>query len=184
MPWQPSASASLRLERMSWAILKLWRRAEALEMTEGDSVALPWRQQDLADALGLSLVHTNKTLARLKREGLVTNMAGEGSSLAHGSAPSLLVLAELWPFRQTDGEIYHKAAVLRKPVLEAGLWSHPRPRKGGSPLPAKGEGGSGERGRRPEQGPLPYAVLSAGIRASTMPAYQLEPKGMALSSKL
>jgi CRP-like cAMP-binding protein len=29
-------------------------------------VPLPWRQRDLADALGLSLVHTNKTLARLR----------------------------------------------------------------------------------------------------------------------
>lgn len=85
------------LERMSWAILKLWRRAEALEMTEGDSVALPWRQQDLADALGLSLVHTNKTLARLKREGVITWQEGR-LRMANRARLAELAMAE-------DGEI-------------------------------------------------------------------------------
>jgi CRP-like cAMP-binding protein len=33
-------------------------------------VPLPFRQQDLADALGLSLVHTNKTLARFRERQL------------------------------------------------------------------------------------------------------------------
>lgn len=76
--------------RMAWAILKLWRRAEALEMTEGGSVALPWRQQDLADALGLSLVHTNKTLGRLKQDGVVTWQDGR---LRLHDRPKLAALA-------------------------------------------------------------------------------------------
>ena len=33
-------------------------------------MTFPFRQQDIADALGLSLVHTNKTLARFREEGL------------------------------------------------------------------------------------------------------------------
>ena len=33
---------------------------------------LPYRQQDLADALGLSLVHTNKTLASLREDQIAT----------------------------------------------------------------------------------------------------------------
>ncbi|EAR52502.1 Crp-Fnr family transciptional regulator [Oceanicola granulosus HTCC2516] len=52
--------------RMAWALMRLFNRAEALGMTTGDSFPMPYRQQDLADALGLSLVHTNKTLARLR----------------------------------------------------------------------------------------------------------------------
>jgi CRP-like cAMP-binding protein len=32
----------------------------------------PFTQRDLADALGLSLVHTNKTLAKLKFQQLAT----------------------------------------------------------------------------------------------------------------
>jgi CRP-like cAMP-binding protein len=40
-------------------------------MVEDGKMPFPVRQQDLADALGLSLVHTNKTLSRLRSEGLV-----------------------------------------------------------------------------------------------------------------
>jgi CRP-like cAMP-binding protein len=39
-------------------------------MVEGESFAFPPTQQHIADALGLSLVHTNKTVARLKRMGM------------------------------------------------------------------------------------------------------------------
>lgn len=52
--------------RLAWALLRLWRRAVATGMQGPRGVPLPWRQRDLADALGLSLVHTNKTLARLR----------------------------------------------------------------------------------------------------------------------
>ena len=57
-------------ERIAWAILSLYKRAEALNLVEKNVMALPIRQQDLADALGLSLVHTNKTLAYLRDQKL------------------------------------------------------------------------------------------------------------------
>lgn len=57
-------------ERVAWALLRLFQRLSVLGMADRTSVPLPYRQQDLADALGLSLVHTNKTLAVLRREGL------------------------------------------------------------------------------------------------------------------
>ena len=66
-------------------------------MTTGNSTALPWRQQDLADALGLSLVHTNKTLARLKREGVV-QLQGGRLQLLNRARLAELAMAE-------DGEI-------------------------------------------------------------------------------
>ncbi|MFC7705280.1 Crp/Fnr family transcriptional regulator [Plastorhodobacter daqingensis] len=56
--------------RVAWALAKLFRRAEAVGMVSGDSCPLPYRQRDLADAVGLSLVHTNKTLARLRSLGV------------------------------------------------------------------------------------------------------------------
>ncbi|ETW13455.1 cyclic nucleotide-binding protein [Roseivivax marinus] len=59
-------------ESMCWALSRIYRRLEALQMDERRSVPLPYRQQDLADALGLSLVHTNKTLAKL-RERQIAN---------------------------------------------------------------------------------------------------------------
>lgn len=57
-------------QRISWAFLRIEKRLRAVGLGEagakGTVVPLPFRQQDLADALGLSLVHTNKTLARLR----------------------------------------------------------------------------------------------------------------------
>ncbi|MFN3825021.1 MAG: Crp/Fnr family transcriptional regulator [Pseudorhodobacter sp.] len=57
-------------QRLGWALMRLHARLAAAGLARGDSVPLSFRQQDLADALGLSLVHTNKTLARLRRTGL------------------------------------------------------------------------------------------------------------------
>jgi CRP/FNR family transcriptional regulator, anaerobic regulatory protein len=57
-------------QRISWAFLRIEKRLRAVGLghsgPQGTMVPLPFRQQDLADALGLSLVHTNKTLARLR----------------------------------------------------------------------------------------------------------------------
>ena len=57
-------------ERVAWALHKLFVRLQRISPSTKDAVALPYRQQDLADALGLSLVHTNKTLARLRDTGI------------------------------------------------------------------------------------------------------------------
>ncbi|MGB0659771.1 MAG: Crp/Fnr family transcriptional regulator [Mangrovicoccus sp.] len=59
-------------ERMAWALYRLFARLTELGMGNGNSVPLPYRQQDLADALGLSLVHTNKTLAKLRASGVAS----------------------------------------------------------------------------------------------------------------
>ena len=58
------------LERVSWALARIFRRLRATGMAKGLSVPLPFRQQDLADARGLSLVLTNKTLAKLRERQL------------------------------------------------------------------------------------------------------------------
>jgi CRP/FNR family transcriptional regulator len=57
-------------ERVAMLLIHLYRRAERLELVEGGSMAFPINQQHIADALGLSLVHTNKTLRRLQKQGL------------------------------------------------------------------------------------------------------------------
>ncbi len=57
-------------QRIAWAFLRIEKRLRALGLGKAgenySTVPLPFRQQDLADALGLSLVHTNKTLSRLR----------------------------------------------------------------------------------------------------------------------
>lgn len=55
-------------ERIAWALVRVFQRGRALGLVNDGEMRFPFKQQDLADALGLSLVHTNKTLGRL-REG-------------------------------------------------------------------------------------------------------------------
>jgi CRP/FNR family transcriptional regulator len=57
-------------ERIAMLLMHLYRRAERIGMVEDGWVEFPFNQQHIADALGLSLVHTNKTLRRLQRLGL------------------------------------------------------------------------------------------------------------------
>jgi CRP/FNR family transcriptional regulator, anaerobic regulatory protein len=64
------------LERLCWALLRVWRRLAAVGLMRDGSVPLPFRQQDFAEALGLSLVHTNKTVASIRRQGLAQWQSG------------------------------------------------------------------------------------------------------------
>jgi CRP-like cAMP-binding protein len=81
-------------ERVAWAFVRIWRRLAAVGLATGGAVPLPFRQQDLADALGLSLVHTNKTVARLRRLGLAVWSMGR---LALHDLEGLAGLAGLGP---------------------------------------------------------------------------------------
>src|ERR1700730_7534799 len=65
------------VERIAALIVKLYKRADALGLVTDGTFAFPLTQQHIADTLGLSLVHTNKTLARLRRLGMFTQ--GNGS---------------------------------------------------------------------------------------------------------
>jgi CRP/FNR family transcriptional regulator, anaerobic regulatory protein len=84
-------------QRIAWALLRLHHRLRAVGLERAGAVPLAFRQQDLADALGLSLVHTNKTLMHLRTAGLARWSNGQleiqdRARLAHyaGSAPEPL----------------------------------------------------------------------------------------------
>ena len=53
------------LERTAYLLLHLFVRAEEIGLTKGNAIQFPFTQQHIADTLGMSLVHTNKTLKRL-----------------------------------------------------------------------------------------------------------------------
>ena len=53
------------LERTAYLLLHLYARAEECGLVKNGAILFPFRQQHLADTLGMSLVHTNKTLRRL-----------------------------------------------------------------------------------------------------------------------
>lgn len=57
-------------QRIAWALVRIFERLKSVGMDVKDTVPLPYRQQDLADALGLSLVHTNKMLKTLRESKL------------------------------------------------------------------------------------------------------------------
>lgn len=59
-------------QRVAWAMVRIHARLRSVGLAATDSVPLPFRQQDLADALGLSLVHTNKTLKALRERQIMT----------------------------------------------------------------------------------------------------------------
>lgn len=71
-----SAGRRTATERTAALIVMLYRRAKALGLVVEDTFLFPLTQQHIADALGLSLVHTNKTLARLRKMGMFARMNG------------------------------------------------------------------------------------------------------------
>lgn len=79
-------------ERAGYYLLHLYVRAGDIGLVTEGRVRFPFTQQHLADALGLSLVHTNKTLKRLARRGLI--------QWEHGwfFLPDIAALAELATF--------------------------------------------------------------------------------------
>lgn len=56
-------------ERIAMLIIHLFKRSRSLLPEASGVVPLPVTQQHIADALGLSLVHTNKTIRRLQAHG-------------------------------------------------------------------------------------------------------------------
>ncbi|MEO7854686.1 MAG: Crp/Fnr family transcriptional regulator [Rubrivivax sp.] len=81
-------------ERVATLLIQLFKRAAALQVDGGaDGVPFPMTQQHVADSLGLSLVHTNKTLRKLERRGLHHI---EGAWLWLRDAKALSRLADLY----------------------------------------------------------------------------------------
>ncbi len=56
-------------EQMAHLFCEQFVRAEVAGLTRGQSYWFPLTQMQLGDALGLSIVHTNRTLQRLRRTG-------------------------------------------------------------------------------------------------------------------
>jgi len=49
----------------------MYKRMEAVGLVEGNSFHFPVTQADLADALGFSVVHTNRILQELRAAGMI-----------------------------------------------------------------------------------------------------------------
>ncbi len=58
-------------ERAAYLVAFLHQRASAVGLTENKQLLIPITQQHVADTLGLSIVHTNKTLRKLVERKLI-----------------------------------------------------------------------------------------------------------------
>jgi CRP-like cAMP-binding protein len=63
-------------ERMLHLFLDLYHRLAPIGLVQGDAFKLPLTQELLADAIGLSVVHVNRTVQKLKAKGYITLRAG------------------------------------------------------------------------------------------------------------
>ncbi len=57
------------LERAAYLFAFLFQRAQSVGMVKNNKLTMPLTQQHVADTLGLSIVHTNKTLKKLAARG-------------------------------------------------------------------------------------------------------------------
>lgn len=58
-------------QKLTHLFCELYLRLEAVGLTDGLSMPMPIRQSDLADALGLTSVHVNRTLKSLRDQGVI-----------------------------------------------------------------------------------------------------------------
>ena len=63
-------------ERVAHFLLELQQRLEIAGLGDGQRFPLPLTQEILADTLGLSIVHVNRTLQQLRRSGLIELRSG------------------------------------------------------------------------------------------------------------
>jgi CRP-like cAMP-binding protein len=59
------------MERLAHLLLEIHSRLTMVGLVTGSAFDLPFTQEMMSDALGLSVPHVNRTLARLKAEGMI-----------------------------------------------------------------------------------------------------------------
>ncbi|HEY8574589.1 Crp/Fnr family transcriptional regulator [Phenylobacterium sp.] len=69
----------LAFERTGHLLLELMERQRRAGLTTGETMPLPLTQEVLADALGLSIVHLNRTLQQMRRQGLIVYRSGRAT---------------------------------------------------------------------------------------------------------
>src|SRR6202022_3621958 len=70
--WIVNVGQRNALERMAHLFCELLYRFRAVDLNQGLSCTLPLTQVELAETLGLSSVHVNRTLQELRRQKLIT----------------------------------------------------------------------------------------------------------------
>lgn len=74
--WLVSIGTRSAIARLAHLFCEMFVRFGRIGMVKDDSFAFPVRQTDLADATGLTSVHANRMLKKLREQGLVDFRAG------------------------------------------------------------------------------------------------------------
>ncbi len=67
--------AMTALQRTADLLLELWERLSLVGLSDSKAMPFPLRQETLADGLGLSSVHVNRTFKQLRRQGAITMLS-------------------------------------------------------------------------------------------------------------
>jgi CRP-like cAMP-binding protein len=70
--WVCNVAGRNALGSIAHLICETATRLDVVGLVENDSFQLPFTQQDIANATGISVVHVNRTLQVLRRRGLIT----------------------------------------------------------------------------------------------------------------
>jgi CRP-like cAMP-binding protein len=70
--WMVGLGRRTAYERIAHVLCEVLLRLKAVGLAEEYTYELPVTQAELADALGLSVVHVNRVLQQLRREGVIT----------------------------------------------------------------------------------------------------------------
>lgn len=81
-------------ERLIGLLLELHDRLKDMKLAADGSFVLPLTQEVLSDALGLSVVHTNRTLQQLRREHLIES---RGNTISLNDMALLVEIADYRP---------------------------------------------------------------------------------------
>jgi CRP-like cAMP-binding protein len=88
-------------ERVLHLLIELYDRLDAVGLVRNDGFRLPLTQEVVADALGLSIVHINRTLQQLRQDG---SIGLKGGSVTLNNIGRLATLACYQPARQIVDE--------------------------------------------------------------------------------
>ncbi len=76
-------------ERIAFMVSELYHRLRQRDLNRGYTIQFPLKQEDIADTLGLTKIHVNRTLHVLKHEGLLEIRKNELTILDYDALCSL-----------------------------------------------------------------------------------------------
>jgi CRP-like cAMP-binding protein len=106
--WMTGLGRREAFTRMAHFFCEMHAKLEAVSLADGDRFSLPFTQQNLADALGLSVVHVNRTIKELRGARLIVT---RGATITVPDRNALVEAGEFDPcYLHMDGDEHSSAA--------------------------------------------------------------------------